>query len=249
LRYRPTSTRMNLFWSITSKIKEKEVTMEGNLSSMHPPIDFTCLEPAGDWTSRWLEFFEGEQGQPVWAITLAFAKDDVNFYIKTMPQDRYDDLMSANVDDKRLAVAEDAVLSLINYSLAAGAAGPGPVIGARQRLTGYIPRLTEELAHDYTDWEQIAAVVDDRQSAFWVREFGGWWVAFSDSVGDRYVICHGNGIPMQEFKLSTVDDMDRLTNGLDQPFSLELLKSSDQRRTRKVKLPLNPEYERLMATI
>lgn len=226
--------------------------MDDDPRPMHPPLDFACYVPVGDWATSWLEFFDGQQGRAVWAVTLGFARDGVNFYVKTIPRARYDRLMSTGPADTLLSVAEDATLLLVNYGLAAGAGGHGPITGARQRLTNRIPILVENVARAYRDWQQFTAEVDGSRALFRIYEFGGWWSAFSDAPGDRYIICHGNGDPPREFSLTTAGELGHYADGLDRPFGLNLLESPDQQARRgisKVRLPLHPDYERLLATV
>ena len=216
----------------------------------HPPLDFACLELAGSWEKKWLEFFEGEQGELVWAVTLGFADDRFNIYVKTTPRGRYDHLMSTGGSDPLLPLAEDAALSLINFGLAAGAAGPAKTAGTRQSLTAYVPELMENMASQYQKWNNIGGAVDGNPVVFRLCTFGGWWVAFSDSLEDRYVICHGNDRPVRELSLLTVRDITRYAADLDEPFDLDVFSSPEQAARRpisKAQLPMHQDYERFLA--
>lgn len=217
----------------------------------HPPLDFPCFELTGQWSNSWLEFFEGEQGKPVWSVTLGFAQDQSNIYVKTMPRARYDRLMSTDGDDPLPSVAMDAALSLINYALASGAAGPRKA-PARERLTNHVPILLEELSDRFQGAEQAEWPIDGYSAEFRFCSFGGWWGAYSDQSADRYVICHGNDPIPDSLTLSTATEIERYSRGLDAPFDLTILQPPDQvaRRTdHRVNLSLHIDYERLLERI
>ncbi|HYS38734.1 MAG TPA: hypothetical protein VEO01_24195 [Pseudonocardiaceae bacterium] len=217
----------------------------------HPPLDFPCVELAGQWSTSWLEFFEGEQGEPVWSVTLGSARDNSNIYVKTMPRDRYDRLMAVGSNDTVRAVIEDAAQSLINYALASGAAGPRES-GARERLSNHVPVLLDELSDRYRDASQVEWLIDGGRVPFLLFSFGGWWAAYSGQLADRYVICHGNDPLPDDLTLSTVREIGAYASGLDVPFDLAVLQSPDQvarRVSHRVDLSLHTDYERLLETI
>jgi hypothetical protein len=225
--------------------------MTANPTAKHPPLDFLCFELAGQWSTSWLEFFEGEQGEPVWSVTLGFARDNLNIYVKTMPRERYDRLMTVGSNDTERAVVEDTVQSLVSYALASGAAGPQES-GARERLSQHVPVLLDELSDRYRDSDQVEWVVDGDRVPFLVFSFGGWWSAYSGQFADRYVICHGNDPLPGDLTLSTVREIGTYAGGLDVPFDLAVLQSHEQvarRASHRVDLSLHTDYERLLETI
>ena len=217
-------------------------------TAKHPPLDFPCFELIGQGSSSWLEFFDGEQGEPVWSVTLGFAREKSNIYVKTMPRERYDRLMTADSSDPLRAVAEDAVLSVINYALTSGAAGSRET-GARERLANHVPILLVELSDRYQDADRVEWSVDGNLVVFRVFRFGGWWAAYSDQIVDRYVICHGNDPFPKEVTLSTSAAIETYASGLDVPFDIGVLQAPDQvarRAGHGVNLSMHTDYERLL---
>jgi hypothetical protein len=69
-----------------------------------------------EWNgSRWVEFFEGEGGKPVWSVTLAHHSEKCNLVlVRTSPKDRWDRIMAGGQQSGAAEFAADLVRVVID---------------------------------------------------------------------------------------------------------------------------------------
>ncbi|SFP52939.1 hypothetical protein SAMN05421810_102861 [Amycolatopsis arida] len=163
-----------------------------------PPADFPVYGLDERWRGpRWLDFFEGRPGDPVWAVWLGHreAEGDHGVRVGTLPRERYDEVMSPRGGDTRVPVAFSAAFGLVNLTLPDGSV---------PRPEGLIPALVEHAerqAKRHREWPRVAWEVDGRWAQAAVWSFADAWAGFTDVLEDAYLVAVGIGVQPEGLRL------------------------------------------------
>jgi hypothetical protein len=168
--------------------------MPQNTGPSYPPLDFSCFEQQDyDVVERWLEFIEGEDGLPIWSVTLGAVRngDSAPTFVKTMPRDRFQQLMVG--DGSQSADAEaafDAVRTVVNYSMALGVDADDTSSLTFERVQPTLTRFIVDRASQFETWETVEVAIDHAMVTCSVWEFAGWRCAVTFSPPERYAMVY-----------------------------------------------------------
>lgn len=148
----------------------------------HPPLDFPLYgldSPAVG--RRWVEFFEGQLGLPVWSVWLDHLIDDRLLVVRTAPQARWNDVMGRGAAAGMVEFAATGIRVLLDQ--------PRPQLGAGEGVA-YDEQLvstSESVARQWKKWEAVAWPVDGEDHDARVRTFSNSWTGVLALGEDLYV--------------------------------------------------------------
>ena len=176
------------------------------MNHSHPRLDFPLYGlPSSCEGARWLEFIEGQVGDPVWAAWLAHAPRRGPYQwclIGTLPTSR--SRAAPAVTDPEL-VSREVAFTAARWLL--GVTNPGNSLdeAARQRyLRNSVPFLTEQ-AKAWTTWSPATWSVDNRQMQARVLRWAGAWAGFTTDLPDAALIVITQGLSADNLDLVRVD--------------------------------------------
>ena len=182
--------------------------------TVHPPVDFRCFEQQdGTVAERWLEFFEGEDGSPIWSVTLGAIRngDAGPIFVKTLARDRFDELMVGDTGPSaEREIAYDTVRGLVNFSMAGGLdADPRSSLTYEQLTSARITEFIFEQAGLFDTWGTSTVQVDGAETSCSVWSFAGWRCALVTRLPDRYLITYS---PLSVAAPESVTSLESLTD-------------------------------------
>ncbi|WP_030904185.1 hypothetical protein [Streptomyces sp. NRRL F-5126] len=190
---------------------------------VHPPLGFIPYGLPLDWSGdRWIEFYDGSPGHPVWSVWLAHRDKDSALIVETVEDARHVENMKP--EDARADIALAATFAHLNMIL------PLATDADRERILRPLYEIAEEEAARAGDWPAEEWQLHDQASETVVGrrwEFAGLWTVVLPSHLGRTVILHGLGPGPDERTLTTVTDTSPYGFHLDQPLHYEDL--GDQR--------------------
>lgn len=178
------------------------------VTHQHPALDFDLYGLVGWPGARWLEFVDGQAGEPVWAAWLAHVERDQAArwsLVATLPAARYAMAMAVGAgQDLSREVAFMAVHRLLN------ATSPNLALDkpARERYLHDVVDLAEQQAEHWADWPSLTWSVDHCpvQARLW--RWAGAWAAFTTELAGVAVIVLGHHLEPAGLELTTVDPHD-----------------------------------------
>ncbi|WP_116044214.1 hypothetical protein [Amycolatopsis palatopharyngis] len=193
-----------------------------------PPVDFPIYGLDWGWRGpRWLDFFEGRPGEPVWALWLGHREEGGEHGVRvgTLPRDRYDSALSPRSGDPLVAVAFSAAFGLINLTLPDGSV---------PRPDGLIPAMVEhaeEQAKRHAQWPRVAWDIGGRWAQASIWSFAGAWAGFTDLLDDAYLVAIGIGVQPEGMRLVPVGSNAK-NYGIDLAAPLDATELARQRHVR-----------------
>jgi hypothetical protein len=146
----------------------------------HPPLDFS-LFGLNEWSgARWVEFFEGEIGEPVWAVTLAHSRDPALVLVRFAPTKPWDRRMAGGLPGAT-AFACSLLVALIDM------ARPELDGSEHDQYNRSIWAFAQEQAKTTESWEQTQWGWDGHTVPARIRRFAHAWTGFTLGVPGHYV--------------------------------------------------------------
>lgn len=189
----------------------------------HPALDLPLYGLDGSWSGRrWLEFLEGESGQPVCAVWLAHRGDaltDPWVLVASLPEPRHSDAMTSPGGDAMRELAFAAAFGVVNWT------SPCELLssGDRELYRHNVVRVCDELADRWRDWPTFTWTIGGRSVSARVLAWAGAWAGFTEVAGAPIVVV-GAGRPPEGLRLVQVDPQAYFFDGsaaLDYPGVLE----------------------------
>jgi len=155
--------------------------------------------------ARWLEFIEGQAGNPVWAAWLAHAPrrgPDQWCLVGTLPTSRIRAALA--ITDPTL-VSREVAFTAARWLL--GVTDPGTSLdeAARQRCRRNSVPFMDEQANAWTTWSPATWSVDNRQMQARVLRWAGAWAGFITDLPDAGLIAIAQRLSADDLDLVRVD--------------------------------------------
>lgn len=186
------------------------VTVNGIVLSMvnrFPPFDFTMYGLDATWGGpRWLDFFEGQGGQPSWGAWLGHGHDVDRVaggdwaIVGTFPRGRYAEVMLGSNENFEHGLAFVATHVLFNDS------------------TKVRARLDTEPEH-WRTWPSTAWTVDGHEVQAHLLQHDGCWSGFSTGLAEVGLVVHASGLDPNGLALRSVTDSQDYHFASDQPLA------------------------------
>lgn len=190
------------------------ITAEEHVS---PPVDFPFYGLDAAWQGpRWLDFFEGLDGEPPWALWLGHRLPDGSGGVRvgTLPRQRYDEALSPRGGDRLAVVAFSAAFGLINLTL------PDVSVPRPDGLINELVEHAENQAHCHEQWPRTIWDVGGVRASAATWGFAGGWAGFTDALPDAYVVAVGIGVTTAGLPLRQVPDGSEYDMDPDAPLDL-----------------------------
>jgi hypothetical protein len=168
-----------------------------------PPIEFVPYGVAA-WTgARWLEFFEGESGEPAWSVWLAHRTTDGRglVVIITYPKRRFDDRLAVDSEEPMLEVVARAAFFL----------GELMRVNLRER---------DRWIHDFERWPRAPWTIDGASVEARTLSVGTDWAAVT-TLTDAYLVILGHEVGPAELALVSMGDGEPYGVDFDEPLRLQ----------------------------
>lgn len=169
-----------------------------------PPVDYALygLGSAAWADSRWLEFVEGEIARPSWAVWLGHGsrRDPARVIVGSASRPRLDAMHAGLPGDPPAHVAFAVGLHMIGYTL------PDDSVPRPEGLVRAIANEMHRQATSCSDWAEIGWTVDGVEVLARVWKFAGFWAAFTDELGESYVMAIGTEVDPDGLNLDRVVD-------------------------------------------
>jgi hypothetical protein len=159
----------------------------------HPPLDLDLVGIA-DWRgSKWVSFFQGELGRPVWSVHLDHAIDNILVRVETAPRAYWNEVMLG-----RLAVS-DTNRGALNFAVGtlarlADVARPPLEAAQRDHYNQRIWPFARREARSWTNWEAANWQLGVRSLDARVFRFAHAWTGLSVDDHDRYIGAVSRGV-------------------------------------------------------
>jgi len=151
------------------------------VSSLHPPLDFSLVGLRGSSGARWVEFFDGEVGKPVWSVTLAHHADPALVLVTTAPRERWDQRMAGGGESGEVEFASNLVRVLLDL---ARAEFEGSERGQYNRA---LWPFAQEQGKVWESWEHAQWSVDGQTMPARTWRFAHGWTGLTLGVPGNYV--------------------------------------------------------------
>ena len=214
-------------------------------SGPFPPLDFSLFGWRG-WTgARWVGFFEGEAGKPVWSVTLDHHRaDPVLVLVKTAPKERWDRLMASIPELGAREFASDLVPVLVDL------ARPQFEESVRARYNRSIWPFARAQGHKLESWEQAQWSIDDKAVPSRIFRFGHAWTGVTLGAPGYYIGVTAFDLDDTEVELAQVSGGD-YNFDFTVPFLIDELQAQIPERpdTSAIYLSKNrhPDHDRVLA--
>jgi hypothetical protein len=210
----------------------------------HPPLDFPLVGIA-DWSGdRWVDFFEGQTGEPVWSVRLGHAAEGHFAYVCTSPRTRWNTVTAVGDQQGLTELAWRWLFPLIDL------ARPSLDDGTNSEYSRRVMPFALHEAAGWSNWEPAAWVLDGQQVEARVYRFGGAWVGVGVHEPEGYLAVTARDQTETTLQLATVDGADY---GWDfaRPFSVSGLNRSRHPVDEWTLLgaqQMMPEHRRVLST-
>ncbi len=154
----------------------------------HSPLDF---QPFGlrDWSgAKWVEFYEGEVGKPIWSMWLAHAIGDELVIVKTAPKARWDQVMvgaSPGTTPRTGAGADQFAVGAVRTLV--DSARPHLVDYERRRYNRGIVPFSDALGSEWRNGDPVTWRLNGRKVKARIFRFVHAWTAVTIDDPERYV--------------------------------------------------------------
>ena len=187
----------------------------------HPPLDFDLVGMA-DWRgSKWVSFFQGESGRPVWSVLLDHAIDRVVVTVETAPR-AYRDRVMVGEFAEREATDDRGAFDFAAGTLIRLADVARPLLGEDQRrlYNQRISAFAENEARRWTNWESATWQLGARSLGALVFRFAHAWTGLSVDDPNRYIGVTAFNLASSNVRLAEVSG-DQYNWDFSQPFSID----------------------------
>jgi hypothetical protein len=182
----------------------------GSMSSIvdqHPALDFSLFGLAGWEGVRWVPFFAGEVGKPVWSVSLAHSANGALILVKTAPRQWFDRAMVGR--DRKEEAAARGPIEFAAESLAQMADAGRPEVDLPSEQHGQYNQgiwpFAESHAARWTEWEPAQWKLGERTLDARVFRFAHGWTGITDDGPDRYIGVTAYNAPHTHMSLAEVD--------------------------------------------
>ena len=177
------------------------------LADQHPPLDFS-LFGLTEWDGvRWVPFFAGEVGRPVWSVSLAHSADGTLVLVKTAPRQRYDQLMVGRDRQEEAAILGPMEFAAESLAQMADAGRPEVDLPSEQRgrYNQRIWPFAEEQAAGWTEWEPARWTLGQRPLGARIFRFAHGWTGLTLDEPHHYIGVTAYNVADTHVSLTEVD--------------------------------------------
>lgn len=172
----------------------------------HPPLDFPLVGLGfGACERRWVEFFEGELGRPVWSVWLDHLVGDRLLVVRAAPRARWDDIMGSGSEPSERAASGIAEFVATAVRAVLDQARPELDRHDERTYNSRIYSMADSIARQWAEWDMATWQLDGRDCDARILRLSNIWTGVTAAGEDLYIGVTGYNSTDPEVSLEQVD--------------------------------------------